>query len=624
MYGKNGKRYIRIILAALLILCMSLCCVSCVHSNDGGTDVPPPVDIDDPSKNEAETYTLLIYMCASDLESDYGAATANINELLNADIPSNVNVVIQAGGTNRWRNDYFSSVVTERAEIKNKELKSIDRIPKANFGDPASLSSFMLWGINTYPADNYGIIFWDHGGGSLKGVCFDELFYFDSLSLKELETGLAYGVSLTGKKFDFVGFDACLMANYETASTVAPYAETMLASEENEPNGGWDYTTLAENIGKDDFFDKALSSYAAKCEKKNKQTYTLSSIDLTKFSSVKTALGAFVEKIDELPLAQVVRSAGKALCFGTNKRTVFSDLIDLSEFALAAGDANVKEAVATCVKSVSGEYRKTATGLSIYFPLNSVKEINKYLEISSEDGYKTFLSANYTDTSAGQIFIVNGGTDDDGKLKAQISSDSVNKLTKVMYNLFRIVLNEEIETVYGMGEDTDITYDGTNGYTVAFEGRWVAFNGSYINCSVEADNTDYTEYSSPIKLNGVLAEMRFVFDKKTRTLELQGYTPIDGNIGVGGRTNDFAVGDNIILLYDDRTDYEHNLMDGDTFEYSDTTALEIACLPAGCYQYNMFFYDAYGNEYRSDTAVIYFDGTDVRITTITDDEVIYG
>lgn len=607
-----GKKF----LLLLILLLLAVATVSCTQDKVPDTESPP-------QESHEETYTLLIYMCASTLESDFGAATSNITELLNAEIDENVNIVVQAGGTGQWKNDFLSSVVTERFVVANKAVETIERIPKTNFGESKTLSDFLDWGVTSYPADHFGLILWDHGGGSLRGVCCDENYTMDCLSLLELETALQDNIAKTNIKFDFVGFDACLMATYETACTVQPYAKTMLASEETEPSGGWDYTTLAENVNKDGFYDAVLTSYAEKCKSKNKQTYTLSAIDLDKIGTVQTALDGLVEDLGGVPLASVVRSAGKALCFGTNKRTVFTDLIDLVGFASAVGNTDVETAIGACIKSVSGEYRQNATGLSIYFPLNSVKEINKYLEVSTSDSYKSFLSSNYTDTSAGQIFIVNGGFDDNGKLKAQVSSDSVRKITKVTYKLFRISTNGDVETVYGMGEDTDVIFDGTNGYTVDFEGRWVTFNGNYINCSVETDNAQYTEYSSPIKVNDALSEMRFVFNKQTRQLKLQGYSPIDSELGVAGRTTDFAVCDRITLMYDDRTEYERNLIGGDSFVYSDMSALAVAYLPVGYYQYNMFFYDSYGNEYRSDTAVVYFDGTKSSIYVITEDEVVY-
>ena len=55
----------------------------------------------------ADDYTLLIYMCGSSLESKNGAASDDISELLSADIPHNVNVVLETGGSVSWKSTEF-------------------------------------------------------------------------------------------------------------------------------------------------------------------------------------------------------------------------------------------------------------------------------------------------------------------------------------------------------------------------------------------------------------------------------------------------------------------------------------------------------------------------------------
>ena len=621
-----------------IILCMVLVCglfASCsveeksLVSDKSSTAELSNSELSTPTVTEKNyedgTYTLMIYMCGSDLETKSGAATKNIAEMLSAKISEKTKVIIQTGGAKKWRNYGISPQYSSRYELRNGELVLIEQTPPVNMGQSSSLESFLLWADENYPAEHRGVIFWDHGGGSIKGVCCDEQYSFDALSLTEIETALKSSFENCARKYDFIGFDACLMANYETACAVEPFAEKMIASEESEPSGGWNYTAVAESVLTDEFYDKVLSSYAEKCEAKNKKTYTLSVIDLEKFSDVKSAVNDFVDEIGEKPLNSVARSAGKALCFGTNQRDVFTDLIDLSGFALAAENNAVCEAVANCVKSVSGEYRKDAKGLSVYYPLNSVKSVQDYLVISDDENYKAFLTKNYSDTSDGEIFIINGGSDDNGKLKVQINTDTVKNVIKTSYRLYRIVsIGENHEVVYGMGEDTDVFFDGANGYTAEFEGFWVTFNGYYINYSVETDSEQYTEFSSPAKINGVLSEICFVYDKEKKQMKLQGYCTVDAETNVVGRLTDFSVGDKITLLYDDRTEYEKNLIEGDSFTFSDSTDLSIEKLPEGYYQYNMYFYNAFGNTYRSDTAVIYFDGEKSEIIEISPDETTYN
>jgi hypothetical protein len=47
---------------------------------------------------------------------------------------------------------------------------------------------------------------------------------------------------------DILGFDACLMGNWEAANALQGFATHYLASEKLEPAAGWDYRGLAELV----------------------------------------------------------------------------------------------------------------------------------------------------------------------------------------------------------------------------------------------------------------------------------------------------------------------------------------------------------------------------------------
>ena len=88
--------------------------------------------------------------------------------------------------------------------------------------DPAALSGFISWCANRYPANRNILVMWDHGGGSVSGFGSDETKKDSgSMTLSSIAKALKNG----GVKFDFVGFDACLMASVETALTIAPYSD---------------------------------------------------------------------------------------------------------------------------------------------------------------------------------------------------------------------------------------------------------------------------------------------------------------------------------------------------------------------------------------------------------------
>ena len=95
------------------------------------------------------------------------------------------------------------------------------------------------------------MVLWDHGGGPLKGVCYDETRDYEALSLKELDEGLEAGVKARGGiPYDIVGFDACLMGSLETAVMLSDDAKWLVASEEIEAGAGWDYSELLHAISR--------------------------------------------------------------------------------------------------------------------------------------------------------------------------------------------------------------------------------------------------------------------------------------------------------------------------------------------------------------------------------------
>ena len=113
-----------------------------------------------------------------------------------------------------------------------------------NTGDPSVLAGFISESIKAYPAAHYSLIISDHGA-SWPGVGGDESADHDSLTLAELDQAIGAGLAEAGvDKLDLLGFDACLMATFEVASTMAAHADRMVASQELEPGHGWDYTSL--------------------------------------------------------------------------------------------------------------------------------------------------------------------------------------------------------------------------------------------------------------------------------------------------------------------------------------------------------------------------------------------
>lgn len=122
-----------------------------------------------------DTVTIMVYMCGTDLESKSGMATADLQEMLNADIGKNVNLLVYTGGCTQWRNDVVSSQVNQIYQVESGGLRRLVKDGgSVSMTDPDTLSGFIRWCAENFPANRNELILWDHGGGSITGYGYDQ------------------------------------------------------------------------------------------------------------------------------------------------------------------------------------------------------------------------------------------------------------------------------------------------------------------------------------------------------------------------------------------------------------------------------------------------------------------
>ena len=367
--------------------------------------------------NGNDIVTLMVYMCGTDLESKSGMATSDIQEMLNAGVGQNVNLLLYTGGCSGWKNNVISSSTNQIYQVTSSGLKCLEKdLGKKAMTDPDTLSQFIRYGSENFPADRYQLIFWDHGGGSISGYGYDETnSRAGSMTIDKIGKALSDG----GVKFDFVGFDACLMATLETALAVEPYADYMIASEETEPGIGWYYTNwlseLTDNssmptieLGK-----QIIDDFVSVCGQRvpSSQT-TLSLVDLAELiGTVPDNFKDFSEKTTDMiknDQYQVVSGArGRTKEFGKQQKIDQIDLIHLTEQLGTSEAEKLADALRGAVK-----YNRTssnvshANGISIYFPYgrtNSVRRMtNMYEEIGLDDSYAKCIQSFASVETSGQ------------------------------------------------------------------------------------------------------------------------------------------------------------------------------------------------------------------------------
>ena len=208
-------------------------------------------------EQKLDDHTIMIYMCGSNLESDYassneGLATGDITEILKVSgQPDDVNIVIETGGANKWSSTYgISSSKLERWHVENRSLVKDDSLTYASMGSSSTLQSFIEYGLQNYPAERTGLIMWNHGG-AMRGCCYDEKKNDDNLLTNEVSAAVSGALSnsgMSGQKLEWIGYDCCLMQVQDIASINSDYFNYMVASEESEAGYGWDYDTWVDDL----------------------------------------------------------------------------------------------------------------------------------------------------------------------------------------------------------------------------------------------------------------------------------------------------------------------------------------------------------------------------------------
>ena len=189
----------------------------------------------------AKTATIMIYMNGSDLETKAGEATRDISEMLSSGVGENVNVIIQTMGTKKWHDYGISSQTAQTYRIKNGELLLLrDELGQLSCTAADTLSEFIGYCKEEFPADRYMLVLWDHGGGPVYGFGYDEWQpEEEGLTIAEMAEAFSENKDI---HFDIIGMDCCIMANMETCYVLAPYCKYALLSEDFESELGWSYT----------------------------------------------------------------------------------------------------------------------------------------------------------------------------------------------------------------------------------------------------------------------------------------------------------------------------------------------------------------------------------------------
>lgn len=487
---------------------------------------------------------VMVYMVGSNLESEAGLASTDIVEMIESGFDTeNMDVVVCAGGASNWWIDGMSEDNCEVYQLSEEGLERVYRLKNKNMGDEDTLKEFINYAYANHSGEYYDLIMWNHGGGAVLGFGADENYAYDCLSMPEIKNALDKTQFIgEGNKFEFIGFDACLMGMIEVASVLSDYANYLIASEEVEAGTGWNYDCL-KVMSDGQHFDGASAGKeiidafreSSEAQPGYQYDYTLSCMDLSKVDAAVESLEALiVEAQDEIKrggYSKIARQRDETKTFGKVSSMSFYDTVDL--YDLAAGMMNLypqearallgdlEELVVYECSNVNG-----AHGVSVYFPYENKDYVEswmkeyKNLDFSSE--YVAFLE-DFTATLSGEqlaewniMEIVPKESEEiAGEYYVQLTEEQVANYARAKFSVWERD-SEEAYICWLLSSDVALSDDGV--LSSPFKGERFYLtddSGRMVPCTaIEIErNEDYSMYSLSIMVaRGEIGDKSFTFE----------------------------------------------------------------------------------------------------------------
>lgn len=476
-----------------------------------------------------QTQLLMIYMVGSDLESETGMASRDLAEMMGSDFyEENMQVLLCTGGTAYWWTEGISNEDCQIHHLTNGSLELIHTMNGTNMAAPGTLTEFIDYGYENYPADYYSMILWDHGGGAVLGFGADENHDYDSLSLAELKEALqASKLTVAGERFEWIGFDACLMAMVEVANVMADFTDYLIASEEMEAGEGWNYECLkglSDGSHSDGLAaaEEILNAYTTYYENNYQYIpdYTMACLDLSHSRDVVSGWEDLIavanQELHNNGYSKIAKMRDHAKSFGKISTSGFYDTVDLYDItekmavAYPKQAGNLQSALDALVVKLTTNVHG-ANGVAVYFPYDNKEYAGEWVETYESTGFSAEYAAflkDFTDTLSGKRLAdwemasisrrVNKETP--GEYYVQLTEKQHENFGHAKYSVWE---EDRLGSYICWLTSTDVTITEDGKLSSDFEGKQFFLSnsdGESLPCCVAEieRNEQYTKYAIPI------------------------------------------------------------------------------------------------------------------------------
>jgi hypothetical protein len=265
----------------------------------------------DESRSDTAEWTIAVYLDADNDLEKFGLIDLNEMEL---GVRGDVNVIVlidRAEGYDDSDGDWTDARVYRIVADSDKSTIGspvIARPGELNMGDPAVLETFLATTLKSFPAKRNALILWNHGGGWQAHAVDHGIpgrpHATDALTLPQLSAAIRGALGRAGRdKLDMVGFDMCLMAQYEVALELGGLADVLIASQATEPGDGWPYDRLLPDLARVRRSTAELAAHVVEVfdayyREREEAISTLSAYDLTRLPAFNESFDRLLAKLD--------------------------------------------------------------------------------------------------------------------------------------------------------------------------------------------------------------------------------------------------------------------------------------------------------------------------------------
>ncbi len=354
--------------------------------------------------------SIFIFMAADN--NLYLSSIRDLREMEQVGSSNDVNIVVEVDRRKAFTFEdepQITELHTKRLYIEKGQSKELADLGETNTGDYRALKKFLEWGIETYPAERYFVILWNHGGGvkdedvynkfharmkrpifgsategvEVRWILGDDTSR-DYLDMIELKKALSIG-----KKLELVGFDACLMSMFEVIYQLRDIAHFCIGSQEVEPPDGWPYHDILSFITQyPESLTRKITSHIVSVYinhfESTSEKVTQSAVRTGDIEEIAQQVDALAERLlstfdkSELELSRILRTVQKYR---------EQDYVDLYHFAELCeskiDDVIVRETAKKLMSTIAdttvsnahtGAYLEHSHGISILFPGYKLKD----------------------------------------------------------------------------------------------------------------------------------------------------------------------------------------------------------------------------------------------------------